>query len=74
MGGVGGVICEGHEAGVVHVACISREDEVMVPVIGIAGIISWEGMRRASVGVAAAVGEVRWKGACSRSPLNLFPS
>jgi hypothetical protein len=37
MGGVGGLICEGHKARVVHVACMSREDEVMVPVIGIAG-------------------------------------
>jgi hypothetical protein len=64
MGGVEGVICEGHEAGVVHVACISEEDEVMVPVIGIAGMMSLEGMRRASVGVAAAVGAVRWEG-CS---------
>jgi hypothetical protein len=63
MGGVGGVICEGHEAGVVHVACMSGEDEVMVPVIGTAGMMSREGMGRASVGMAAA-GEVRWEG-CS---------
>jgi hypothetical protein len=61
MGGVGGVIREGHEAGVVHVACMSGEDEVMVPVIGTAGMMSWEGMGRASVGIAAA-GEVRWEG------------
>ena len=40
MGGVGGVIHEGHEARVVHVACMSREDEVMVPVIGTAGMMS----------------------------------
>jgi len=33
MGGVGGVIHERHEARVVHVACMSREDKVMVPVI-----------------------------------------
>ena len=64
MGGVGCVIREGHEAGVVHVACMSGEDEVMVPVIGIAGIMSLEGMRRASMGVVAAVGAVRWEG-CS---------
>jgi hypothetical protein len=63
MGGVGGVIRERHEAGVVHVACMSGEDEVMVPVIGTAGMMSREGMGRASVGMAA-VGEVRWEG-CS---------
>jgi hypothetical protein len=40
MGGVGGVIHEGHEARVAHVACMNREDEVMVPVIGTAGIMS----------------------------------
>ena len=58
------MIHEGHEAGVVHVACTSREDKVMVPVIGIAGMMSWEGMGRASVGMAAAVEAVRWEG-CS---------
>ena len=62
MGGVGGVICEGHEARVVYVACMSGEDEVMVPMIGTAGIMSWEGMGRASVGMAAAAGAVRWEG------------
>jgi hypothetical protein len=59
---VSSVIHEGHEAGVVHVACMSREDEVMVPVIGMAGMMSWEGMGRASVGMAAAAGAVRWEG------------
>ncbi len=64
MGGVEGVIHEGHEAGVVHVACMSGEDKVMVPMIGTAGMMSREGMGRASVGMVAAVGAVRWEG-CS---------
>ena len=59
---MGGVIHEGHEAGVVHVACMSGEDEVMVPVIGMAGIMSQEGMGRASMGVAAVAEAVRWEG------------
>ena len=58
-GGIKEVISERHEARVVHVACISREGKVMVPVIGTAGTMSWEEMRT-SVGVAAKVGAVRY--------------
>jgi hypothetical protein len=62
MGDAGSVICKGHEARVVHVACISREDEVIMPMIGTADSQEWMG--RASVGMVAAVGAVRWEG-CS---------
>jgi len=65
IGGVIGMIGEGHEAGMVDVASMagmSKEDdsEAMVPVIGIAGTVSWQG--RASRGVAAAAGAGRWEG------------
>ncbi len=57
-----GVIGKEHEARMVDIASmagISEEDdsEAMVPVIGTAGMASWQG--RASRGVAAAVGAGR---------------
>ena len=57
-GSVKDVLSKRHEARVVHVACMSRKGEVMVPVIGTAGMMSQEGMW-ASVGVVAKVGAVR---------------
>ena len=64
-GGVIGMIGKEHEAEMVDVASMAgmhEEDdlEVMVPMIGIAGMASWQG--RASRGVAAAVGTGRWEG------------
>ena len=61
-----GVIGEGHEAIVAHVAYMRGEGEVMVPVLGTAGMMDWEGMGRASVGVAAEVRAVRLEG-CSQT-------
>jgi hypothetical protein len=57
-----GVIGKEYEAEMVDVGSMvgaSKEDKVMVPVIGTTGMVNWQG--RAFGGVAVAAGAGRWE-------------